>query len=109
MGRVTAQRGEIWLMDLGMVQKVRPVLVLSVPYKDQERTLVSYVIRTTSLRGTEYEVPHSAPGFHPEAFDAQSIGTVPDVQLVRRLATCDAATVERLESALKKWLGLAGA
>ena len=28
-GRI-AQRGEIWLMDLGMAAKVRPCLVLSV-------------------------------------------------------------------------------
>lgn len=82
MGRLTAQRGEIWLIDLGMIQKVRPVLILSVPYKDEERALVSYVVRTTSLRGTEYEVPHSAPKFHAGAFDVQSISTVPDVQLI---------------------------
>ena len=37
MGRLTAQRGEIWLIDLGMIQKVRPVLILSVPYKNEER------------------------------------------------------------------------
>jgi mRNA-degrading endonuclease toxin of MazEF toxin-antitoxin module len=106
MGRVIAQRGEIWLMDLGMVQKVRPVLVLSVPYKHLERTLVSYVLRTTSLRDTEYEIPHAASNFKPGAFDAPSIGTVPDVQLIRRLALCDGATLRRVESALAKWLSL---
>jgi len=31
------RRGEIWLVDLGMVRKVRPVLVLSVAYLDEER------------------------------------------------------------------------
>lgn len=36
MGRLTALRGEIWLIDLGMVQKTRPVLILSVAYKDEE-------------------------------------------------------------------------
>ena len=106
MGRLKAQRGEIWLMDLGMVQKVRPVLVLSVPYKDQERTLVSYVVRTTSLRGTEYEVPHHADKFQAGAFDVQSIGTVPDVQLIRRLAMCDPATLQKVEAALLRWLRL---
>ncbi|MEZ5387116.1 MAG: type II toxin-antitoxin system PemK/MazF family toxin [Prosthecobacter sp.] len=106
MGRLTAVRGEIWLIDLGMVQKTRPVLVLSVAYKDEERALVSYVVRTTSVRGTEYEVPHQAPKFLPGVFDAQSIGTVPDVQLIRRLTVCDAATLENVEAALKRWLGL---
>jgi len=30
MGRLNAMRGEIWLVDLGMTQKMRPVLILSV-------------------------------------------------------------------------------
>ncbi|HCN29165.1 MAG TPA: type II toxin-antitoxin system PemK/MazF family toxin [Verrucomicrobiales bacterium] len=106
MGRLTALRGEIWLVDLGMTQKTRPVLILSVAYKGEERALVSYVARTTSLRGTEYEVPHQAAKFLPGAFDVQSIGTVPDVQLVRRLTVCDAGTLAKVEDALKRWLAL---
>jgi hypothetical protein len=34
------------------------------------------------------------------------MGTVPDVQLIRRLTVCDAATLEKVEAALKVWLGL---
>jgi mRNA interferase MazF len=49
-----AKRGEIWMADLGMAAKVRPVLVLSVAYEGQERAIVSYIIRTTSLRDTQY-------------------------------------------------------
>lgn len=106
MGRLTANRGEIWLIDLGMIQKVRPALILSVAYKDQERALVSFVIRTTSMRGTEYEVSHMAPRFLPGAFDAQSISTVPDVQLMRRLSVCDPSTLAKVEAAVKHWLSL---
>ena len=106
MGKLTALRGEVWLVDLGMTQKTRPVLILSVAYKDEERALISYVARTTSLRGTEYEVPHQAPRFLPGAFDVQSIGTMPDVQLIRRLTVCDPATLTKVEIALKRWLSL---
>lgn len=53
MARVIPERGEIWLADLGRVQKVRPVLVLSIAYKDDERAVVTFVSRTTSLRGTD--------------------------------------------------------
>ena len=53
-----AKRGEIWMADLGLAAKVRPVLVLSAAYEGQERAIVSYVIRTTSLRDTQYEVCH---------------------------------------------------
>lgn len=87
-----------------MVQKVRPVLILSVAYKDHERAVVTFVARTTSLRGTEYEVPHLAPRFDPGAFDAQGINTVPDVQLIRRLSVCDAVTLTAVEAAVMKWL-----
>ena len=33
------QRGEIWLVDLGYLGKVRPVPVVSVPFLEHERTL----------------------------------------------------------------------
>ena len=106
MARLRALRGEIWLADLGMAQKVRPVRILSVAYKDQERAVVTFVGRTTTLRGTEYEVPHAAPRFDPGAFDAQGISTLPDAHLVRRLAVCDEGTLANVESALLKWLSL---
>ena len=31
------QRGEVWLVDLGMAAKVRPALVISVPAADADR------------------------------------------------------------------------
>jgi len=46
------KRGEIWLVDLGFVGKVRPVLILSVEPGTEDRALVTYVIRTTRIRGT---------------------------------------------------------
>jgi mRNA interferase MazF len=64
-----AKRGEIWMADLGLAAKVRPVLVLSVAYEGQERAIVSYVIRTTSLRDTQYEVRHETRGMPNGAFD----------------------------------------
>jgi mRNA interferase MazF len=84
MARPEVERGEIWLIDLGMVQKVRPALILSVSFLDHERALVTYVPRTTSMRQTRFEVVHQAGGFNLGAFDAQSIATIPLVKLVRR-------------------------
>ena len=101
-----AQRGEIWLMDLGMVAKTRPVLILSVAYIEQERALVTFIPRTTSVRGTRFEVPHAGRGFDSGAFDAQGIATVPAVQLVRRLGVIDGPTLGQIELAVKRWLGL---
>ena len=101
-----AQRGELWLIDLGMVQKQRPCLILSVGYLDNERAVVSYVPRTTSLRGTRFEVPHQARGFDAGAFDAQGIGSIPAVKLERRLDTVEMSVLQQVETAIKHWLQL---
>jgi len=47
------QRGEVWIVDLGLAAKVRPCLVLSVPAGEEERSLVTLIPHTTSLRGKE--------------------------------------------------------
>ena len=101
-----AQRGEIWLVDLGMVAKIRPVLVRSVEYGERERAVVSYVPRTTTLRGTRFEVPHAARGFDAGGFDAQGIAGLPSAQLIRRLGVIDRTTLRQIEAAVKDWLGL---
>jgi len=40
-------RGEVWLVDLGYVAKVRPCLVVSIPTLNQDRALVTLVPHTT--------------------------------------------------------------
>ncbi len=101
-----ARRGEIWLIDLGYSAKTRPAVVLSIATHDEDRALVSFVPRTTAVRGTRFEVPHNARGFEPGAFDAQGISGAPDARLVRKLGTVDAATLESVERAVRLWLGL---
>ncbi len=101
-----ARRGEIWLIDLGLAAKVRPCLILSADFHDDERAVVTYVPRTTSLRGGRFEVRHHAPRFLPGAFDAQNIGTVPLAKLTKFLAQADLSTLEQIEAAVGRWLGL---
>lgn len=101
-----ARRGELWMADLGFVAKVRPVLIISTAYQDEERAVATYVLRTTSVRGTRYEVPHSSRGMPEGAFDAQGIGSIPDVKLERRLGAVDEATLAKVEDAVRSWLGL---
>jgi mRNA-degrading endonuclease toxin of MazEF toxin-antitoxin module len=99
-------RSEVWLADLSYVGKVRPVLILSVAPGDQDRALVTYVIRTTSVRGTAYEVAHKARGMKPGAFDAQGLGTTDRSHFIRRLGTIDAATLATIEERVRAWLAL---
>lgn len=53
-----AKRGELWLIDLGIAQKTRPCVVLSIEYLDHERAVVSYVPRTTvpAKRGSRFHI-----------------------------------------------------
>jgi mRNA-degrading endonuclease toxin of MazEF toxin-antitoxin module len=101
-----ARRGEIWLVGLGMVQKTRPAVVLSVSFLDHKRAVVTYVSRTTLVRGTRFEVAHQARGFEAGVFDAQGLGGVPVAKFVRNLGVLDSVTLEQVEVAVKNWLGL---
>ena len=100
------KRGELWLVDLGLAQKVRPAVILSVAYLDHERALITYVPRTTALRQTRFEVEHRAGGFDPGAFDAQGIASIPDVKLERCLGVVDMETLTKVEAAVRAWLAL---
>jgi mRNA interferase MazF len=99
-------RGEIWQVDLGMIGKIRPVLILSIAYQDNERAVISYVPRTTSPRGTRFEVGHQQRGMKPGVFEAQMIGTAPDATLMRKMGVVGAETLIAVEDAVKAWLGL---
>jgi mRNA interferase MazF len=54
---MTPVRGEVWLFDLGMVEKIRPGLVISVTFGDADRALLTIVPHTTSLRVRNSKFP----------------------------------------------------
>jgi mRNA interferase MazF len=104
---VNPQRGEIWTADMGMVAKVRPVLILSVSFEGTERAVVTFVNRTLSTRGTRFEVSHgSGFGLNPGAFDCQGLSTLPAVKFIRRLGRVDAQTLDAVERGVRAWLSL---
>jgi mRNA interferase MazF len=35
------KRGEVWLIDLGLAAKTRPAVILSVPFQDNEKAVVT--------------------------------------------------------------------
>ena len=100
-------RGEVWLVDLGLVAKIRPCLVLSVPTTGpNDRILVTLVAHTTSPRGSAFEVAIPVRFLKPGAFDAQNLVTIPHAKLVRRLGRLSAEQQAQVEDAVRKWLGL---
>jgi mRNA interferase MazF len=48
--------GEVWLADLGLAAKTRPVVVVSRDDPDPPRVLILYVPLTTQHRQSSYEV-----------------------------------------------------
>jgi mRNA interferase MazF len=99
-------RGEVWLVDLGLAAKVRPCLVLSVPVEDEDRALVTVLAHTTSPRGSRFEVQVQCRFLKPGVFDAQNLVTIPRAKLIRRLGKLTAEQLAAIEMALRLWLGL---
>jgi len=101
-----AERGEVWQVDFGMVQKVRPGLVVSVPFGDLDRALVAIIPHTTSLRGSEFEVAMPVRFLQPGAFMIQGLVAVPPKLLMRRLGVLSPDQLAVVEQRLRRWLGL---
>ena len=81
----TVNRGEVWIVDLGLPGKIRPCLGLSIAAGLQARALVTLVAHTTSVRGSKFEVAVRAKFLATGVFDAQNMLTVPEVKLIRKL------------------------
>ena len=54
---MTPEPGDVWLADLGLAAKTRPVVIVSRHDPDPPRTLVLYDPLTTQHRLSLYEVP----------------------------------------------------
>lgn len=101
------QRGEVWLADLGMVGKVRPVLVLNVPFSDRDYTLFHVVPHTTAVRGSQFDVRVDVPWLAAGVFNVvQGSISVPRRNLMRLLGTLSADQMNSIEAGMRRWLGL---
>jgi mRNA interferase MazF len=105
---VPPKRGEVWWFDCGVVEKVRPVLIFSVPFGDTDRAVVTVVFHSTALRGSEFEVKLQVPFLKDGAFIAQSIATYPTVRAIRKVGALNATQLADVEIAVFKWLGRPG-
>ena len=99
-------RGEVWLVDLGLAAKVRPCLILSIPIEDQDRALVTILPHTTSPRGSRFEVSIKVNYLRQGVFNAQNIVTIPTAKLIRKLGTLSPIQLLSVEDVVRLWLGL---
>ena len=100
--------GEVWLADLGMAAKTRPVVVVSRYDEDPPRVLVLYVPLTSEGRGSEYEVEMpKLPFLRLEGVaNVQGIGSLAVKRLERRLGVLPTEVMERIKKALRFALDL---
>jgi mRNA interferase MazF len=88
--------GEIWLADLGLAAKTRPVLIISRRDTDPPRDLVIYAPLTTQNRGSRYEVELPKLRFltKDSTVNIQGIGSISTVRLERKLGEIPEATLQ---------------
>ena len=96
------QPGEIWLADLGLAAKTRPVVIVSRQDPDPPRSLVLYVPLTTQRRNSPYEVPLPRLPFldRESVANVQGLGSLPTVRLERKIGKLPNNVMERLKNAL---------
>ena len=100
------ERGEVWQVDFGVTQKVRPALVISVPYGDADRALIGIIPHTTATRGPQFEVSVPVRFLSEGAFLVQGIQALPPKYFLRRLGTLTPEQLRPVEDALLQWQGI---
>jgi mRNA interferase MazF len=100
--------GEVWLADLGIAGKVRPVLVVSRDDPNPPRVLTIYVPLTTKYRNSSYEVDLGNLPFLKDASFAnvQGIGAIPSTRLDRRLGEVSSDALDQVRDAIRYALEL---
>jgi mRNA interferase MazF len=79
--------------------------VISVAFADADRALVTIVPHTTSLRGSQFEIPVSVPFLKAGAFVVQSVSTYPHVRAIRKLGVLKPDQLRLVFAGVLRWLG----
>jgi mRNA interferase MazF len=100
---MAAKPGEVWLADLGLAARTRPVVILSREDPNAPRALVTYVPLTTQNRASRYEVDLGKLRFlrEPSVANVQGIGSIPSVRLQRKIGVVPTDILDRIKEALR--------
>ncbi|MFN0079059.1 MAG: type II toxin-antitoxin system PemK/MazF family toxin [Prosthecobacter sp.] len=99
-------RGEVWLADLGMAAKVRPVLIVSASLEPDDYALIMVIPHTTSSHPSRHSVALAAHGLKEGSFNLQGMLAVPLAKFIRRMSVLTSVQMRDIDQALKKWLCL---
>ncbi len=94
--------GEVWLADVGLAAKTRPVVIVSRDDPDPPRALILYVPLTTQHRQSLYEVVLPRLPFLEQnsVANVQGLGSLPIVRLERRLGMVPNTIMAQIKRAL---------
>lgn len=97
------RHGEVWLTDLGMAGKIRPVVVMLAEDVPVDRTLIIYVPVTSQARGGPLEISLGHLPFldRQSVANVQAISALPRVRFEKRLGALPAGDLDRLKKAIK--------
>lgn len=101
-----AKAGEVWVIDLGMVAKVRPCILLTDYPADDELALITVLPHTTALRGNRWELAIPKSFLKPGAFHMQQVQSVSLSRLERRLGVLSAEEWTAVQNRLADYLRL---
>lgn len=102
---MTTEPGQVYLVDLGMAAKTRPMLVVSRRDEDAPRALAICAPITTSTRNSKYEVSIGKPKFLHEAsyVNLQGLQAIQHHELKRMIGRLPNAEFQNIKNAIK-WL-----
>ena len=102
------QPGDVWLADLGLAAKSRPVIIVSRSDPDPPRALAIYVPLTTQNRQSKYEIPLPKLPFLREISIAnvQGLASIPTVRLERKLGKVPDTLMNDVRQAIRFALDL---
>jgi len=94
--------GEVWLADLGLAAKTRPIVIVSRHDPEAPRTLTIYVPLTTQNRGSRYEGSAEIALFKTESVaNVQGVGSLPVTRLERKLGELPDEVLRKIRHALR--------
>ncbi len=102
------KRGDVILVDLGAIAKVRPCVVVSISKPDSQRNMTIVVPMTTEIRGGECEVRFPKPPWLRQSSVVNLLGIagIDNARIERRLAAFPAEQMKEISEGLARLLGL---
>ncbi|WP_404422316.1 type II toxin-antitoxin system PemK/MazF family toxin [Nibricoccus sp. IMCC34717] len=101
---IEPQAGEVWLAELSMVEKNRPVLVLIGTADEQARALVVVAPLTSQIKGGQGEVSLGKPRWlpKPSAVNLLGLASFDKNRLYRRLGQLTNEQSEQVKTCLRE-------